>query len=41
MSAPIAYAQQGEMSVDETAKHLANRAGSLANLANNSQYRAF
>ena len=32
---------QGEMSADETAKALANPAGSLANLANNLTYRTF
>jgi hypothetical protein len=39
--APPAVAQQGELSVDETAKQLANPAGSLANLANNLSYRTF
>ena len=32
---------QGEMSADDTAKALANPAGSLANLANNLTYRTF
>jgi hypothetical protein len=38
---PFSFAQQGELSVDETAKKLANPAGSLANLANNLSYRKF
>ena len=38
---PIGFAQKAEMSVDETAKKLANPAGSLANLANNMTYRAY
>jgi hypothetical protein len=36
-----AFAQDGEMSADETAKKLANPAGSLANLANNLSYRTY
>jgi hypothetical protein len=38
---PFAFAQEGEMSIDETAKKLANPAGSVANLANNLTYRTF
>jgi len=36
-----AVAQEGELSADETAKKLANPAGSLANLANNLSYRTY
>ncbi len=37
----ISFAQEGEMSADETAKKLANPAGSLANLANNLSFRTY
>jgi hypothetical protein len=39
--APFAFAQEPELTADETAKALANPAGSLASLANNLTYRAF
>ncbi len=38
---PTAYAQDEVTSADETAKKLANPAGSLANLANNIAYRTY
>ena len=38
---PQAQQPQGELSADDTAKALANPAGSLANLANNFTYRTF
>ncbi len=41
VGAPCAFAQEAEMSAEETAKALANPAGSLANLANNVTYRTF
>jgi hypothetical protein len=39
--APMAFAQEEELSADETAKKLANPAGSLANLANNISFRTY
>jgi hypothetical protein len=38
---PMAFAQEEELSADETAKKLANPAGSLANLANNISFRTY
>lgn len=37
----VAFAQEQELSADETARKLANPAGSLANLANNLSYRTY